>query len=110
MKKLILVSAAGLLLATANTPPTASYEDAAPEGELSSVVAAEAPAQSAAKPVKPAQPAQPARIAAAPEAEARVYPRCSATVRDRCVQGRSGHARATHARRIQLAMRAGERG
>jgi hypothetical protein len=107
MKKLILVSAAGLLLATANTPPNTSYEGATPEGELTSVVAAEAPAEDAAKPAKPAKPA---RIAVAPEAGAAAYPRCSATVRDRCVQGRSGHSRATHARRIQLAMRAGERG
>jgi len=104
MKKLILMSAAGLLLATANTPPSTTAS-VAPGGELDSVVAAEAPADP-----KPAKPARPARIAAAPETDAATYPRCSAAVRDRCVQGRSGHARATHARRIQLAMRAGERG
>jgi hypothetical protein len=107
MKRLIL-AAGGLLLATANTPPT-DYEGAAPEGELSSVVAAEAPAQSTATPAKAAKPAKTPRIAAA-EPAASAYPRCSATVRDRCVQGRPGHARATQARRIQLAMRAGERG
>lgn len=111
MKRLIL-AAGGLLLATANTPPT-DYEGAKPEGELSSVVAAEAPKgdhHPATKPAKPAKPAKAPRMAAAHEPAARAYPPCSATVRDRCVQGRSGYARATHARRIQLAMRAGERG
>lgn len=108
MKRLIL-AAGGLLLATANTPPT-DYEGAAPEGELSSVVAAEAPKGHHHAVTKPAKPAKPPRIAAAPEPAARAYPPCSATVRDRCVQGRSGHARASQARRIQLAMRAGERG
>lgn len=89
MKKLMLVAAGGLLLATANSPP-------ATEGELTSVVAAPAPA--------------PARIAAAPAKQARnAYPRCSATVRDRCIQGRSRAAHRAH-REIQLAMRAGERG
>ena len=97
MKRLIL-AAGGLLLATANTPPS----------ELDSVVAAEAPKGDHHPAAKPAK-AKPPRIAAAPE-PAGAYPRCSSTVRDRCVQGRSGHARATHARRIQLAMRAGERG
>jgi hypothetical protein len=94
MTRLILVAAGGLLLATANTPP-------ATEGELSSVVAAPAPAQAAA-PAKPAKPARAAQVAGN-------YPRCSATVRDRCVQGRSGAAPARH-REVQLAMRAGERG
>jgi hypothetical protein len=110
MKRLIL-AAGGLLLATGNTPPT-DYEGAAPEGELSSVVAAEAPKgeHHAAKPAKPAKPVEAPRAVAAAEPAASAYPRCSATVRDRCVQGRSGYARATHARRIQLAMRAGERG
>jgi hypothetical protein len=110
MKRLIL-AAGGLLLATANTPPSTS-SNVAPGGELDSVVAAEAPKPAksdhhpAAKPAKP----KPAKIAVAPE-PAGAYPRCSASVRDRCVQGRSGHARATHqARRMQLAMRAGERG
>ncbi|HEX8624277.1 MAG TPA: hypothetical protein VF782_04275 [Allosphingosinicella sp.] len=107
MKKLIL-TAGGLLLATANTPPSTS-SNVAPGGELDSVVAAEAPKgdhHPAAKPPKP----KPPRIAVAPE-PAGAYPRCSSTVRDRCVQGRSGHARATHhERRMQLAMRAGERG
>jgi hypothetical protein len=107
MKRLIL-AAGGLLLATANTPPTTSYEGAKPEGELTSVVAAEAPHGAAPAAAKPAKP-NPPRIAVAPE-PAGAYPRCSASVRDRCVQGRSRHARATHARRMQLAMRAGERG
>ncbi|MGZ8285430.1 MAG: hypothetical protein ACXW27_10620 [Allosphingosinicella sp.] len=106
MKRLIL-AAGGLLLATANTPPSTSAS-VAPGGELDSVVAAEAPKGSHPAAAKPAKP-KPPRIAVAPE-PAGAYPRCSATVRDRCVQGRSGHARATHARRMQLAMRAGERG
>jgi hypothetical protein len=108
MKRLIL-AAGGLLLATANTPPSTTADMAKPEGELSSVVAAEAPPGAdpvTAKPVKP----KPPRIAVAPEADAGAYPRCSSTVRDRCAQGRSRHAGATHARRMQLAMRAGERG
>jgi hypothetical protein len=92
MTRLILVAAAGLLLATANTPP-------ATEGELSSVVAAPAPGH-AAEPAKPAKPAQ---------AVAGAYPRCSASVRDRCHQGRSARAHPRH-REVQLAMRAGERG
>ena len=110
MKRLIL-AAGGLLLATANTPPSTS-SNVAPGGELDSVVAAEAPKPSKADhhpATKPAKP-KPPRIAAAPEPAA-AYPRCSSTVRDRCVQGRSGHARAIHhERRMQLAMRAGERG
>lgn len=107
MKRLIL-AAGGLLLATANTPPSTSASVAA-GGELDSVVAAEAPRGTAPPAAKPAKPKP--RIAAAPE-HAGAYPRCSSTVRDRCVQGRSGHAKATHAhtRRMQLAMRAGERG
>jgi hypothetical protein len=94
MTKVILVAAAGLLLATANTPP-------ATEGELSSVVAAPAPTQS--KPAEPARAAKPAHAVAA------AYPRCSASVRDRCHQGRSAAAHPRH-REVQLAMRAGERG
>jgi hypothetical protein len=91
----ILVAAAGLLLATANTPP-------ATEGELTSVVAAPAPGQ-AAEPAKPAKPAKPAHAVAG------AYPRCSATVRDRCQQGGYGTGHRRH-REIQYAMRAGERG
>ena len=108
MKRLIL-AAGGLLLATANTPPSTSSDMAKPSGEIDSVVAAQAPkgGEPAAKPAKP----KPPRIAVAPEAPAGAYPRCSSTVQDRCAQGRSHHAaRATHARRMQLAMRAGERG
>ncbi len=92
MTRLILVAAGGLLLATANTPP-------ATEGELSSVVAAPAPGHSA-TPAKPAKHAH--EVAGA-------YPRCSATIRDRCQQGGSRAARPRH-REVQLAMRAGERG
>ncbi|HET9638065.1 MAG TPA: hypothetical protein VFP12_02550 [Allosphingosinicella sp.] len=103
MKRLIL-AAGGLLLATANTPPSTS---AAPGGELDSVVAAEAPKGAAPVAAKPDKP-KPPRIAVAAE-PAGDYPRCSATVRDRCAQGRSGH-KSGHARRMQLAMRAGERG
>lgn len=95
MTRLILVAAAGLLLATANKPP-------ATEGELTSVVAAPAPGQSA-EPAEPAKPAKPAHTVAG------VYPRCSASVRDRCAQGRSASAHPRH-REVQLAMRAGERG
>jgi hypothetical protein len=101
MIKLFLVAAGGLLLATANSPP-------APEGELSSVVAAPAPeaaevAPAPAKPHKIAKPHKPAHVAHAG------YPPCSATVRDRCVQGRARIA-APARREMQLAMRAGERG
>jgi hypothetical protein len=101
MKKLILVAAGGLLLATANTPPTTSAAGAKPESELTSVVGAEAPAPAAAKPAKPT------RIAAEPAASG--YPRCSATVRDRCAQGHYRAAAPRH-REVQYAMRAGERG
>jgi hypothetical protein len=107
MKRLIL-AAGGLLLATANTPPSTTA-GALPGGELDSVVAAEAPKDAEPAAPKPAKP-KPPRIAVAPEADSAAYPRCSATVHDRCAQGRSHHARATHARRMQLAMRAGERG
>ena len=105
MKRLIL-AAGGLLLATANTPPSTTAS-VAPGGELDSVVAAEAPKGSAPAASKPAKPKPRIAVAAEP---AGAYPRCSATIRDRCVQGRSGHSRAIHARRMQLAMRAGERG
>jgi hypothetical protein len=96
MTRLILVAAGGLLLATANTPPT--------EGELSSVVAAPAPTHAAPTPPT-ATPAKPARSTAV----AGNYPRCSATLRDRCIQGRYGAAHPQR-REVQLAMRAGERG
>jgi hypothetical protein len=92
MTRLILVAAGGLLLATANSPP-------ASEGELTSVVAAPAPGQSA----------SPARHDHAAQAVAGAYPRCSATVRDRCHQGRSAAVHPRH-REVQYAMRAGERG
>ena len=106
MKRLILVAAGGLFLATANTPPTTGAVAAKPEGELTSVVAAEAPG--AATAAKPSRPAKPARIAVAPE-PGTAYPRCSATVRDRCAQGHYSAQPARH-REVQYAMRAGERG
>ena len=114
MKRLILAAGA-LLLATANTPPSTSAS-VAPGGELDSVVAADSPKASAPAPAaaKPAKP-KPARIAAADKEGGNGYPRCSGAVQDRCVQGRSGYARSSrapahHERRMQLAMRAGERG
>lgn len=105
MKKLILLAGtAGLLLVGATVP-----EAGMKEGELSSVVAAPAPAAKSAPSAKPATAARPAPAAAPRVAEVRAsYPRCSATVRDRCVQGRS-YAPMPQ-RRIQLASRAGERG
>jgi hypothetical protein len=106
MKRLIL-AAGGLLLATANTPPSTSAS--APGGELDSVVAAEAPKAAVPVAAKPAKP-KPPRIAVAPEADSGVYPRCGGTVQDRCAQGHSRHAGAAHSGRMQLAMRAGERG
>jgi len=101
MKRLIL-AAGGLILATANTPPSTTAA-VAPGGELDSVVAAEAPKGGEPVAAKPAKPVPP-RIAVAPEPGA-AYPRCSSSVQDRCAQGRSHHAR-----RMQMAMRAGERG
>src|SRR4051812_10905976 len=107
MKKLILVAAGGLLLATANTPPpTTSATGAKPESELTSVVGAEAPPV-AAKPAKPAKPAAAVTTAAADSTGS--YPRCSASVRDRCAQGHYRAAAPRH-REVQYAMRAGERG
>ena len=110
---MLLAAAAGLLLLGAYPP------------ELDSVVAADAPkggyppctatrtdrcvqtyegdARAAPAPVAST------RVAAAPApAAATDYPPCTATRTDRCMQGR-GH-RAVPARRMQLAMRAGERG
>jgi hypothetical protein len=113
MKRLIL-AAGGLLLATANTPPTNSAS-VAPGGELDSVVATDSPKPSAPAPARPAKP-KPPRVAVASDKEGgNGYPRCTGAVRDRCVQGRSGYARSNHGaahheRRMQLAMRAGERG
>ena len=97
MTRLILVAAGGLLLATASAPP-------ATEGELTSVVAAPAPAPAPAAPAAaPAKPAKPAYAASG------AYPRCSAAVRDRCQQ-RGARSAAPRHREMQLAMRAGERG
>lgn len=86
------------------------------EGEISSVVAADRaePAAPAAAPAPATAPhaVQPVHAARSGQA-ARFYPRCSATVTDRCVQG-TGYARSHGSghsgRRMQLAMRAGERG
>ncbi len=104
MMKTVLVAASGLLLATANSPP-------APEGELSSVVAAPAPAPErvAPAPAKPHKAAKPHKTAHGAHAVRAGYPPCSATVRDRCIQGRSRVPAPRH-REMQLAMRAGERG
>jgi hypothetical protein len=108
MKKLILLAgAAGLMLVGAAAPGTK-------EGELSSVVAAPAPAP-AAKPAPVAKAAPAVKPAPATQVATsrQGYPRCSGTVQDRCVQGR-GAAAPRYARvperRIQLASRAGERG
>jgi hypothetical protein len=102
MKKLILLAgAAGLFLVAANVPGDAK------EGELSSVLAAPAPA--AAPAAKPAPVAAPAPAAAPRVASSETaYPRCSGAVQDRCIQGRGSSA--LPQRRIQLASRAGERG
>ena len=97
--KTFLVAAGGLLLATANSPPAA-------EGELTSVVAAPSPAPVPAPAKVAPEPAKPATHATHASG---AYPPCSATVRDRCVQGRSRVAAPAH-REMQLAMRAGERG
>jgi hypothetical protein len=109
MKKIVLLAgAAGLFLVSAAAVPGSGSR----EGELSSVVAAEAPGAAAKSPMERQVAAKPApRVAQANTA----YPRCSATVRDRCVQGRSGAQRGNSyarvpERRIQLASRAGERG
>jgi hypothetical protein len=102
MKRLILLAgAAGLFLVSAAVPSAGTKES-----ELSSVLAAPAPAPQA-KPAPAAKPAQAPRVAENRAA----YPRCSATVQDRCVQGRGTRTYApAPARRIQLASRAGERG
>jgi hypothetical protein len=111
MKKLILLAgAAGLFLVSAAETPNAGKT----EGELSSVVAAPAPkaSTSAATPapaVAAAKP-KPAPAAATQTASSTAYPRCSAIVRDRCVQGGSRSYAPAPERRIQLASRAGERG
>lgn len=92
MKTLLLlpVAAAALLLLGSHPP------------EMESVVAADPP--------KAAAPAP--RPAPAPRMAARNhYPPCTATRTDRCTQVRRYRAhRAPDRRRMQLAMRAGERG
>jgi hypothetical protein len=113
MKKSILLAAGGLLLIGATAVPSGADGTKSSEGELSSVVAAPAPSGTAAA-AQPAPAAKPVKAAPAPRAVANAYPRCSATLRDRCIQGRGGATatayRAVPQRRIQLASRAGERG
>jgi hypothetical protein len=109
MKRLILLAGtAGLFLVGATVPKAGTAE-----GELSSVVAAPAPGVNAAPTAKTVPATKPAPAARVAENRAS-YPRCSSTVRDRCIQGRSNaeprYARVPE-RRIQLASRtAGERG
>jgi hypothetical protein len=135
MKRLILIAAGGLMLTSAAPAPLGSTDGAKSyppctagktdrctqtnersrpvstaargESELDSVVAAGAPRVRADGPV-PVPTAEPMRRTAARGS----YPRCSATVTDRCVQGGSAVAsrRTGETRRVQLAMRAGERG
>jgi hypothetical protein len=139
MKRLILIAFAGLLMTSAAPPPgsargadgpdyppcTAGRTDRCDQTyerdgsnradrrgsergaggtELDSVVAAEAPRAAPAPAAARYRPA--ARVARAS------YPRCSATITDRCIQGHGTAApsRRVETRRIQLAMRAGERG
>jgi hypothetical protein len=109
MKKLILLAgAAGLFLVSADEAPDAAN---AKEGELSSVVAAPAPKDAPAAKPAPVAAAKPKTAPAATQtASSTAYPRCSATVRDRCVQGGTRSYAPAPERRIQLASRAGERG
>ena len=111
---LLLAPAAGLLLLGAYPP------------ELDSVVAADAPKggyppctatrtdrcvqgrEHDAEATPAPAPVETPRVAAAPVSVVGDYPPCTATRTDRCTQGR-GH-RAVPVRRMQLAMRAGERG
>ena len=135
MKRLILIASGGLLLASANAPLPTAADGASPatqdyprcsatvtdrciqrdgrriaaaprpgaESELSSVVAAGPPAPA---------PAPAARAAPAPRVAEAAYPPCTAALRDRCTQrrGHPGYATRTATRRVQLALRAGERG
>jgi len=91
MNKLLLIpAAAGLLLVGAHPP------------EMESVVAADPPKAAAPAP----RPAPEPRLIARGD-----YPPCTATRTDRCTQvRRHRYHRAPDRRRIQLAMRAGERG
>lgn len=104
MKRLILIAPAALLLLGANVPSSH-----AGNGELDSVNAAERPAP-AAKAAPKAAPA-PAPVQRTARAS---YPRCSATLTDRCIQGRGSATDRSAARpaprRQYYAMRAGERG
>jgi hypothetical protein len=105
---MLFAGAVGLFLVAASAPQAGKSE-----GELSSVVAAPAPAAKAAPAATPSPAARPAPVRQVAEART-TYPRCSATVRDRCVQGRGQAQQPRYARvperRIQLASRAGERG
>ena len=111
MKRLILIAPAALFLVSAQPPAGHAGHDKAREGELNSVNAASAPAPA----VKKAPKAAPAPVRhTTARAAATNYPRCSATVTDRCVQGRGSSTYRSAAlpapRRQQYAMRAGERG
>ena len=109
MKRLILIAPAALFLISAQ--PAADHAGDKGNGELDSVNAATAPAPEIKKAAKAA--AAPVRHTTATAAAA-VYPRCSATVTDRCIQGRGSATYRSAARpaprRQQYAMRAGERG
>ncbi len=91
MKTLLLLpaAAAALLLVSAHPP------------EMESVVAADPPKAAAPAP----RPAPAPRMAARSD-----YPPCTATRTDRCTQVARHRYRAPERRRMQLAMRAGERG
>ena len=109
MKQLILLAPAALFLVSAQPPAG----DRPRDGELNSVNAASAPAARPAPAVKAAPRAAPAPVGETRGARA-AYPRCSATVTDRCIQGRGTATYRAAARpaprRQQYAMRAGERG
>jgi hypothetical protein len=108
VKRLILIAPAALLLLGANVPASHAGHDKG-NGELDSVNAAERPAP-AAKAAPKAAPA-PAPVQRTARTD---YPRCSATVTDRCIQGRGSATWRSAARptprRQYYAMRAGERG
>jgi pimeloyl-ACP methyl ester carboxylesterase len=104
VKRLILIAPAALLLLGANVPSSH-----ATDGEIDSVNAAGAPAAAAAAAPKAAPAPAPVQRTARTN-----YPRCSATITDRCIQGRGSTTYRSAARpaprRQYYAMRAGERG
>ena len=113
MKRLILIAPAALLFLGAHAPASHGGHDKAREGEINSVNAAGAPAPVVHVAPKAAPAPAPVRHTTARAAAAN-YPRCSATVTDRCIQGRGSATYRSVARpaprRVQYAMRAGERG